>query len=253
MKLLKIVRDAFADEADGFGRISKALRPADFFTLLNAITGLLGLVLLTHGRVDDAVKLIALAVVLDGCDGIAARLWGGGPLGPFLDTLADLVSFGLLPAAIVAVVITPQWIGLVMGSMFLVAGMLRLARFEALREKTTRNYHSGMTTTGAAILIGMIIFVGVPDWAIIAATALLAFMMVSRIRTLRLTFWPLVAGAFTLFPMFLSFVVPIPRSIVVACLLTGMFLYTIVGPFAILAWFGPTKHPNEQTERSEES
>lgn len=244
----KIIKDAFADEADGFGRISQALRPADFFTLLNALSGLLGLVLIAHGRTEDAIKLIALSVVLDGCDGIAARLWGGGPLGPFLDTLADLVSFGLLPAALVASIVTPEWIGFTIGGLFLIAGMLRLARFEALREKTTRNYHSGMTTTGAAILIGALLFVGVPDWAIISATALLAFMMVSRIRTLRLTFVPLIFGAFTLFPMFLSFVVPIPRVVVVSCLLGGMFLYTFVGPFWILYFFGPTKHPNEREE-----
>jgi archaetidylserine synthase len=246
VNLWQVIGDAFADEADGFGRISQALKIADFFTILNAISGLLGLVLIAHGRVEDAVKLIALSVVLDGCDGIAARLWGGGPLGPFLDTLADMVSFGLLPAAIVAATVTPEWIGFTIAAMFLVAGMLRLARFEALREKTTRNYHSGMTTTGAAILVGSLVYVGVPDWAIISATAVLAFMMVSRIRTLRLTFGPLIVAAFTLFPMFLSFVLPIPRIVVMSCLLGGLFLYTLVGPFAILVWFGPTKHPNEE-------
>lgn len=248
MKLFKVIRDAWADEADGFGRISEALRIADYFTLLNAVTGLLGLFAIAYGDFDIAVKLIALAVVLDGCDGIAARLWGGGPLGAFLDTLADLVSFGLLPAAILAVYITPAWIGFTTGAVFLIAGMLRLARFEALREDTRREYHSGMTTTGAAILIGVLVYSGLPDWAIISGAFLLSFMMVSRIRTLRLTFGPLVVGAITLAPMFLSTVMPIPRSIVLTCLLTGMFLYTFVGPFVILARHGPTPHPHEREE-----
>lgn len=243
----KLVRDAFADEADGLGRITGAVTLADLFTLANAIVGLLGAYLAATGDIVNAAKLVALSVVLDGTDGIAARLYGGGPLGPFLDTLADLLSFGILPALIIAIGI--QGLGawsFVVAALFLVAAMLRLARFEVLREDAPVRYYNGMTTTGAAILIAAMVIAGLPDLAILIGTIVLSLWMISRVRTVKLTFWPLVAGAFTLFPTFLDSVLPLPRWYVVTSLLTGMFVYTFIGPFYILWRHGPTPHPDER-------
>lgn len=243
MKLLRVIRDAFADEADGFGRITRVLRPADFFTMANAIVGLWAAVAAGRGDVATAAALIALCVVLDGTDGIAARLWGGGPLGPFLDTLADLLSFGIVPAILLAS-LGMGWIGFTLGGLWLVAAMLRLARFEVLREESKPRYYSGMTTTGAAVLLAALVLAEVPAEVVIVAAVALAVWMVSRIRTVKLTFWPLVFGALTLFPTFIDVIVPLPRTLVLTALFTGMSLYTFVGPFYILGKYGPTPHPD---------
>ncbi len=249
MKLLRTVRDAFADEVDGLGRITGVMRIADLFTLANAVVGLLAVYRAATGDIQSAAALIALSVVLDGADGIAARLWGGGPLGPFLDTLADLLAFGIVPATVLALGLPAlaPW-GFAVGALWLVTAMLRLARFEVLREEETPRYYSGMTTTGAAVLLACLLLADVPGIVVLVAAAVLALWMVSRIRTVKLTFWPLVWGALTLFPVFLDLVVPLPRTYVLASLFTGMALYTFAGPFYILGRFGTTPHPDDRPD-----
>lgn len=247
MNLWSVLRDAFADEMDGLGRISRHITMADIFTMLNAIAGLVGVVAAALGEFHIAAAIIPLCVVLDGVDGVAARLWGGGPLGPFLDTLADLLSFGILPAVLLAVGLPEmQGVGIAFGALWLVASMLRLARFEVLREPSKPRYYSGMTTTGAAVLLAAFFLAGVGPWATAAWAAVLSVWMVSRIRTLKLTFWPLVAGALTLFPTFIDLVVTLPRVYVLTSLFTGMSLYTFLGPFYILGKYGPTPNPKNQ-------
>ena len=252
MNLLTIVRDAFADEVDGLGRISRVLTQADVFTMLNAIAGLVGVFAVAVGEFKVAAAIIALSVVLDGVDGIAARLWGGGPLGPFLDTLADLLSFGILPAVLLAVGLPGlHGVGFAFGALWLIASMLRLARFEVLREPSKPRYYSGMTTTGAAVLLGAFFLADVDPWITAAWAGILAVWMVSRIRTVKLTFWPLMAGAATLFPTFIDLIVPLPRTYVLVSLFTGMALYTFVGPFYILGKYGPTPNPKDQDPHAE--
>lgn len=244
---MKILRDAFADEADGLGRIGRNVTMADLFTMINAIAGLVGVFAVALGEFRIAAAIIPLCVVLDGVDGVAARLWGGGPLGPFLDTLADLLSFGILPAVLLAVGLPElQGIGFAFGALWLIASMLRLARFEVLREPSKPRYYSGMTTTGAAVLLAAFFLAGVGPWVTAAWAAVLSVWMVSRIRTVKLTFWPLVAGALTLFPTFIDLVIPLPRVYVLASLFTGMAVYTFVGPFYILGKYGPTPNPKDQ-------
>lgn len=249
MRLLRTIQAAFADEVDGLGTITRVMSVADLFTLGNAVVGLFAVYKAAVGDIHTAAALIALSVVLDGTDGAAARLWGGGPLGPFLDTLADLLAFGIVPAVVMAVGLPDlqPW-GFIAGALWLIASMLRLARFEVLREEETVRYYSGMTTTGAAVLLACLLLADVPALAVLIASGVLAFWMVSRIRTVKLTFWPLVWGALTLFPVFLDLVVPLPRTYVLASLFTGMSLYTFAGPFYILGRFGATPHPNAEAE-----
>lgn len=247
MSAWSVLRDAFADEADGLGRIGKVITQADLFTILNAMAGLIGVFAVAIGESQVAAALIALSVVLDGTDGIAARVYGGGPLGPFLDTLADLLSFGILPAALLSVTMVHAlgaW-GFLFGAVWLIASMLRLARFEALREPTKPRYYSGMTTTGAAVLLAAFFLADVDPWLTAAWSAVLSLWMVSRIRTVKLTLYPLIAGGFTLFPTFIDLVFPLPRAYVLTSLFTGMALYTFVGPFYILGKYGPTPNPKD--------
>ncbi len=249
MKVWTVIRDAFADEADGLGRLQRVMTMADLFTLLNALAGLLGVVAAATGRLDIAAAMIAMSVVLDGTDGAAARLWGGGPLGPFLDTLADLLSFGILPAVMLAVGLPSIGVfGFVFAALWLIASMLRLARFEVLREPAKPRYYSGMTTTGAAVLLAAFYLAEVGAWATAAWAGVLSLWMVSRVRTVKLTTWPLVAGAFTLFPTFIDLVIDLPDAYVLASLFTGMATYTFVGPFYILGRYGPTPNPKSMEE-----
>ncbi|PWJ58759.1 CDP-diacylglycerol--serine O-phosphatidyltransferase [Dyadobacter jejuensis] len=71
-------------------------------TCSNLLCGCIGVVEAFHGNLLLSCVLIALALIFDFFDGFAARLLGvSSPIGRDLDSLADMVTFGLLPSIIV--------------------------------------------------------------------------------------------------------------------------------------------------------
>ncbi|MFN3403354.1 MAG: CDP-diacylglycerol--serine O-phosphatidyltransferase [Cytophagaceae bacterium] len=70
-------------------------------TCLNLLCGVLGILEATKGNLVNASYLIFLACLFDFLDGFAARLLkASSPIGKDLDSLADMVTFGVLPALI---------------------------------------------------------------------------------------------------------------------------------------------------------
>ena len=74
----------------------------NFITLGNLFCGAMATVsVLVNGDLSTAFWLIVAAAVCDFFDGMVARLMGiSGPLGVQLDSLADDISFGLAPSAV---------------------------------------------------------------------------------------------------------------------------------------------------------
>lgn len=105
--------------------------------------------------------MIGIAAVLDFCDGLAARLLGAySPLGKELDSLADLVSFGLAPGLmmfnLLSLMSVPAWLPWL--SLCLpVFGALRLARFNVDDSQSTS--FVGMPIPGNAIF-----WIGYSSW-----------------------------------------------------------------------------------------
>lgn len=85
-------------------RLAERLGPADVVTLANAIVGVAAMAAALTGRLDLVARLLLLAAVADGLDGILARRYGGTEVGPTLDAMADVVSFGAAPAVFVLAV-----------------------------------------------------------------------------------------------------------------------------------------------------
>ena len=106
----------------------------NLLTCGNLLAGSLAVVFtLYHHRADVAMALIVLAAIFDFFDGLVARALGvSSPIGKDLDSLADVVSFGLAPATLVWY--TLQGLGITSvwsyGVFLLVAfAALRLAKF----------------------------------------------------------------------------------------------------------------------------
>jgi CDP-diacylglycerol--serine O-phosphatidyltransferase len=98
----------------------------------NLLCGCIGLVMALRGHLETASWLIFLAAVLDFGDGFVARLVKvSGPFGKELDSLADVVTFGVLPATIVFQLAWFQGLGVISYGAFLIAVLaaLRLANF----------------------------------------------------------------------------------------------------------------------------
>ncbi len=136
---------------------------------------------------EMAFLCIALAAVADFFDGLVARLLHAvSNIGAELDSLADLVSFGLAPA----LVLYNTMLGHGAGHWALVAlllpvfGALRLARFNVDTNQTT-------TFTGVPIPANAIFWIGfiawyvmhpVPLWAVVALIVALSLLMVCNLR-----------------------------------------------------------------------
>src|SRR5690554_5347071 len=70
-------------------------------TSLNLFTGCVGLVFALRGQLDLAAYCVVVSGVFDLFDGLAARALGvSSPIGKELDSLADVVSFGVVPGAV---------------------------------------------------------------------------------------------------------------------------------------------------------
>ncbi|WP_018619351.1 CDP-diacylglycerol--serine O-phosphatidyltransferase [Spirosoma luteum] len=98
----------------------------------NLLCGCIGIVMTLRGHLDTAAWLVGLALILDFGDGFVARLVNvSGPFGKELDSLADIVTFGVLPATIVFQYGWFQGLGPISYGAFLIAVLsaLRLARF----------------------------------------------------------------------------------------------------------------------------
>lgn len=90
-------------------RVRKRLGVADVMTLLNATLGVVAMTVAVTGDPRLVAQLVLLAAVADGLDGIIAREFGGTSAGPYLDSMADIVSFGTAPALFLFVVARDGW------------------------------------------------------------------------------------------------------------------------------------------------
>lgn len=153
----------------------RKLSLADLFTLLNASLGLFAAVLAMRGDVETALRLVLFAGVADGMDGVVARRRSSSSFGENLDSLADAVTFCAVPALLVSGSLAGQ----VAGAVFLLAGLLRLARFNVSGMEDT--HFEGLPSTGAGLTLVALMMVGVPGWVVPIAAAALSLMMLSTL------------------------------------------------------------------------
>ncbi|WP_156534480.1 CDP-alcohol phosphatidyltransferase family protein [Agrobacterium vitis] len=138
-------------------------------TLINVLVGLISITSASSGNVSSALALINAAVFIDHLDGYLARLsknrsQSRKKFGGELDTLADLLNFGAVPALICFVMLHGSFLSLVGGGAILLASVLRLAFFNIYGMDGGSFY--GLTTTYAAFLftifVVLLTLVGLP-------------------------------------------------------------------------------------------
>ncbi len=126
------------------------------FTILNLLFGFLSIIQMVDGNLNRAAWLIIIAILCDGMDGKIAR-WTNSEstFGFELDSLADLVSFGVAPALFLYLAVFPAnpLLGASLGFIYLFAGGYRLARFNADQAGDRSTGYQGLPIPVAAMLL----------------------------------------------------------------------------------------------------
>lgn len=160
-------------------------RSANTVTLLNIIFGSLSLVSTLHANYKAAAWFILIAVVMDGMDGRIARKLGViSDMGKELDSLCDLVSFGVAPALLLysqVLHMLPYLLGPVSVVLYIMCGAFRLARFNVLN---IHEYFVGVpiTLAGAILAFVSLLALNIPDYLIVLIVICLSFIMISNIK-----------------------------------------------------------------------
>ena len=162
------------------------------FTIGHLFLGFWAIIKTLDGRFEEAAPLIGGAIVLDLLDGRIARLTGTtSEFGAQLDSLSDSISFGVAPSLLAfrwALVTVPR-VGWLAAFLFLVCGVLRLARFNVQRHVVDGRYFVGLPIPAAAGQVAAVVYF-FPEPIDARPTALLvlglvvslAFLMVSTLR-----------------------------------------------------------------------
>ena len=162
-------------------------------TSMNLLCGSVGVIFTLEGRSDIAFLLMIAAAVFDFCDGLSARLLKAySDIGKELDSLSDMVSFGLLPSLMLYKTM-PQECGQLRYVPLFIAVMsaLRLAKFNL--DERQHDSFLGLPTPACAMVCGALTYYVVTSplsalaslaascWFIPALSIILGLLLVSEI------------------------------------------------------------------------
>jgi CDP-diacylglycerol--serine O-phosphatidyltransferase len=169
----------------------------NLITILAICAGLTGIRLAFESRYELAVAMVLVAAFLDGIDGRVARLMKAtSKFGAQMDSLADIVNFGVAPALVVYVYALDQArsLGWIAALIYTIAAGLRLARFNVMSERDNRapwqsEYFVGVPAPAGAMLVLLPVYLGFlglttdRTFAFLSSgyTVLIAFLLISRL------------------------------------------------------------------------
>ena len=214
------------------------------FTLGNAFFGFCSLVAAASGEIRVAAHFILLGALMDALDGRVARLMGvESDLGVQMDSLSDAVSFCVAPAFLMY-----SWqlkhlgfVGIIVGGLFVLAGLIRLARFNLMHDEQTIFFLGVPTTIAGCFLVSFSLFVKNVNHSMLfvlflsALILALSWLMVSTVpfptfkkRLIRLRSR---SGVFAIIMLF-AFVSVLQFHVTLFFLFVLYFLYAFVHFFA---------------------
>ncbi|MBN2484580.1 MAG: CDP-alcohol phosphatidyltransferase family protein [Bacteroidales bacterium] len=184
-------------------------------TIINLLSGCIGIVMVFEEKAWYAIILMLIAALADVLDGLTAKLLNAtSEFGKQLDSLSDLVSFGVLPSVFMYTLVKKTMFiehsnivygnnilaAIIMGIPFLIAvfAALRLARFNIDTSQHT-DFRGLPVPANALIVVSLWIFVNHPAnhlfaqsvyllYIYIVVVAFLSFLMISNLPMLSLKF-----------------------------------------------------------------
>ena len=165
----------------------------NLFTLANLLFGFLAIYFVLEENYTLSAVCIIFSVLMDSLDGkVARQLSVSTEFGKELDSLSDLVSFGVAPAILTFQVAFQtaepgyfKYIGLAASAAFVLCGAIRLARFNMLKI-TTHFVGVPITFAGGVMALLILLWGRLPWYIYLVMMILLSALMVSRFKVAKL-------------------------------------------------------------------
>ncbi|MFF2484016.1 CDP-diacylglycerol--serine O-phosphatidyltransferase [Paenibacillus sp. NPDC058071] len=155
-------------------------------TVGNLFLGIVAIILVFNEKPQHAAMMVLIAMLLDGVDGRVARaLNAQSEFGKELDSLSDVISFGVAPAFIMYVVAFTelnQTLAWIITALFPICGALRLARFNVI--SSAPGYFIGLPIPAAGgVLATLALFKDdIPLTVLVLSSFALSLLMVSTVK-----------------------------------------------------------------------
>ncbi|GAB1409307.1 CDP-diacylglycerol--serine O-phosphatidyltransferase [Desulfovibrionales bacterium] len=166
----------------------------NMMTMASLLTGFMGILWSIDGRFDYAAVAIVVSCIFDGLDGKLARLTNSASdFGVQLDSLVDLIAFGVGPAVMIHQWCTHEFgrLGIMASFLVMACGALRLARFNVQTGKTNKKFFIGLPIPAAACTLATFVLFSsyIPESFVhwipritLALAFLVSILMVSTVR-----------------------------------------------------------------------
>ncbi|KAF5055466.1 CDP-alcohol phosphatidyltransferase [anaerobic digester metagenome] len=166
----------------------------NMMTMASLLTGFMGILWSIDGRFEMAAVAIIVSCVFDGLDGKLARLTNSASdFGVQLDSLVDLVAFGVGPAVMIYMWNTFEFgrLGIMASFLVMACGALRLARFNIQTGKISKKFFIGLPIPAAACTLATFVLFSsyIPEplvhWiprVTLGLAFLVSILMVSNVR-----------------------------------------------------------------------
>lgn len=185
-------RTAETDSARGRRRPGRSIYILpSLFTVGNIFCGYYAIISTMHLNFDRAAQAIGVAIILDALDGKIARLTNSTSMfGLQLDSLADVISFGIAPSMLAffwGLQDVDYRLGWIAAFTFTICGAMRLARFN-VQAGGLKHFVGMPIPAGGGAIAAIVHFFGAPltdpisSGFMVAAVGLLAFLMISTFK-----------------------------------------------------------------------
>jgi archaetidylserine synthase len=178
------------------------IRIPDLISSLNMIFGVLGILMAINNYFSLSAFFIIIAIIFDSVDGWVARKLGFHDdlgFGKNIDSLADIVSFGVAPAVLLYTLgmkLAPnlEILTIIICLYMVLCGLLRLARFNVIGEKIEYKGFIGFPIPGIALLLTALYLTGVFNiWFAYILMIIVATLMVSNFKYPKVDNYPMIA------------------------------------------------------------
>ncbi|WP_432358241.1 CDP-diacylglycerol--serine O-phosphatidyltransferase [Sporosarcina sp. UB5] len=157
---------------------------ANAITITNLSFGVIAIILIARDLGHMSLAFIFLAALFDRFDGLVARHFQSESLfGKELDSLSDIVSFGVAPALLIYMtdLSAMLWVGIAATVFYIAAGAIRLARFN-VREFDGSFYGVPITAAGVVLTLSYFLSPYIGPQFFVILKVVLGLAMVSNIR-----------------------------------------------------------------------